>query len=92
MNVKEFRAKIRAGQKITIDGKKLNVEGIIKFRLDDGSYYIKCSLSGNYIFAEDSEENVYNLLKELNTSFKQPFPKNSNLKAKNSIFYTLHTQ
>lgn len=91
MNVKEFRSKIKAGQKILIDEKKFNVEGTIKFRLDDGNYYIKCFLSENCIFAEDSEENVYNLLKELNTPFKQPFPKKLEFKGKKFDFlYTAH--
>jgi hypothetical protein len=91
MNVKEFRAKIRAGQKIMIDGRKFNVEGVIKFRLDDGSYYIKCFLSDDYIFADDLNENIFILVKALDTTFKKPFPKKLEFKGKKFNFlYTAH--
>lgn len=91
MDVKEFRTKIKTGQKIIIDGKKFDVEGVIKFRFDDGDFYIKCFLSDNYVFADDLEENMFLLVKELKTPFKHPFPKKLEFKGKKFDFlYTAH--
>jgi hypothetical protein len=93
MNVSEFRKKVKLSSKIVVAGKKFSIKEIIKFRLDDGSYYIKCLLSDGYIFADDLESNIYILVQDLENDFKQPFPKKLAYKDKEYEFlYTAHAK
>ena len=52
----------------------LNIGRRIKFRFDDGSFYIKLFLNDGYVFADDLNENMFLLVKEIKTTFKLPFP------------------
>ena len=73
MNVEEFRKKIKPGLKLSADGKEFLVKEVIRFRFDDGTFYIKCILSDDYVFADDANENMFLLVKEANTQFVEPF-------------------
>ena len=73
MDVPEFRSKIKSGIKLSADGIDFVVKEVIRFRFDDGSLYIKCYLSDGYVFADDSNENIFLLVKETKTEFQQPF-------------------
>ncbi len=91
MQVTEFRSKIKPNINLIIDDKKLLVKEVVKFRFDDGTFYIKCFLEDNYVFADDLEENIFILVKETKTPFKQPFPKEVSFKGKHFKFsYTAH--
>ena len=76
MDVLEFRSKIRPNAAISIGGRGYTVKEVVKFRFDDGNYYIKCFLEGGFVFADDLNENTFVLVKEIKTSFKQPFLEN----------------
>lgn len=91
MEVPEFRSKIKLGIKLAVDDKEFTVKEIIKFRFDDGSFYIKCFLSDDYVFADDLNENMFLLVKEIKTPFKQPFPEELTFDGKKFKFlYTAH--
>jgi hypothetical protein len=91
MKVIEFRSKIKPNIKLLVDGKKFTVKEVVKFRFDDGSFYIKCFLSDNYVFADDLNENMFILVKEIKTSLQQPFPKELDFDDKKFKFlYTAH--
>jgi len=91
MDVVEFRSKIKPNIKLVIENKEYIVKEVVKFRFDDGSFYIKCFLSNNYVFADDLDENVFLLVKEVKTSFKEPFPKELDFQGKKFKFlYTAH--
>jgi len=89
MTVEEFRTKIKASSRLSIEGKEFLVKEVVKFRFDDGSYYIKCFLSGGYVFADDLNENMFLLVKEIKTSFLKPFGKK--LEFKNKAFDFLYS-
>ena len=74
MNISEFRSKIKPGIKLSADGKDFDVKEVVRFRFDDGNFYIKCYLSDGYVFADDLNENIFLLVKETKTDFQQPFP------------------
>ena len=74
MEVAEFRSKIKPDIKLSADGKDFTVKEVVRFRFDDGSFYIKCFLSDGYVFADDLKENMFLLVKETKTTFQQPFP------------------
>ena len=74
MEVTEFRSKIKTGITLSIDGTDFSVKEVVKFRFDDGTFYIKCFLSDDYVFADDLNENMFLLVKEIKTPFMQPFP------------------
>jgi len=74
MNVEEFRSKIKADSRLIVDQKEFKVKEVVKFRFDDGSFYIKCFLNDEYVFADDINENSFILVKEVKTLFKPPFP------------------
>jgi len=38
MEIIEFRKKVKPGKDIVIEGRKLKVLQVVKFRLDDGSF------------------------------------------------------
>ena len=74
MNVSEFRLKIKPNIKLSADGREFTVKEVVKFQFDDGSFYIKCFLSDDFVFADDLNENLFLLVKETKTPFQQPFP------------------
>ena len=91
MEVTEFRSKIKPNTKLSIEGKDFTIKQVVKFRLDDGSFYIKCFLSDDYVFADDLNENVFLLVKETKTTFQQPFPQELDFDGKKFKFlYTAH--
>ena len=68
-----------------------SVKEVAKFRFDDGTYYIKCWLSDDYVFADDLNENMFILVKEIKTSFIQPFHEKVEYNNKEFNFlYTAH--
>lgn len=75
MNVNEFRKEVKPNCKLLIDNQEFIVKEIIKFRFADGDFYYKCFLSNDYVLADDSNDNIFILVKEVNTPFKLPFPK-----------------
>ena len=70
MEIPEFRSKVKPGMKLSADGRDFVIREVVKFRFDDGSYYIKCYLNDGYVFAYDLNANMYLLVKEIVTSFK----------------------
>jgi hypothetical protein len=91
MTIKEFRKKIKPNVEINIESKKFVIKEIIKFRLDDGSFYIKCFLNNNFIVADDEERNIFIFGEELKTPFKDPFPKTLQFQGKDFKFlYEAH--
>jgi hypothetical protein len=91
MEVTEFRSKIKPNVRLSADGKSFVVKEIVKFRFDDGSFYIKCFLSDDYVFADDLNENIFLLVKEIKTPFQQPFPQKLDFDGKKFQFlYTAH--
>jgi hypothetical protein len=91
MQVKQFRSKISPNITLEVEGKNFFVKEVIKFRFDDGSFYIKCFLSQGYVFADDLNENMFVLVKETETPFQQPFPKELNFEGKRFTYlYTAH--
>ncbi len=74
MNVKEFRKKIKSNSKIVIENKEFKIQQLVKFRLDNGDYYMKLFLIGGYVLADDLERNIFILVREIKTDFKEPFP------------------
>jgi hypothetical protein len=86
MNVKDFRKKIKPDSIIVIDGKEYKIETLIKFRFDDGSYYIKCYFSNGMVFAEDETENNYVFVEPVETEFGEPFPEKLNFQKKDYNF------
>jgi hypothetical protein len=73
MQVNEFREKVKPNVKITVEGKDFVIKEVVKFRFDDGTFYIKCWLSDDYVLADDLNENMFILVKETKTDFKPPF-------------------
>ncbi|MFA6421962.1 MAG: DUF4178 domain-containing protein [Candidatus Buchananbacteria bacterium] len=91
MEVIEFRSKIKPNMKLYADGRDFLVKEVVKFRLDDGSFYIKCFLNDNYVFADDLNENTFLLVEETKTPFQQPFPQELDFEGKKFEFlYTAH--
>jgi hypothetical protein len=76
MDVSEFRSKVKPDIKIFIDGGEYLVREVVKFRLSDGSFYIKCFLNDGYVLADDLNENCFLLVKEVETAFGLPYPEN----------------
>jgi len=91
MNVSEFRDKISPEAILQINGNEYTVRQVIRFRFDDGTYYIKCFLNDDYVLADDLDENSFILVKETKTPFDQPFPKNLEFKgAQFNFVYEAH--
>jgi len=77
--------------KLSADGKEFVIKEVVKFRFDDGSYYIKCFLNNGFVFADDQNENMFLLVKEIKTPFQQPFPPELDFDGKKfKFFYTAH--
>jgi len=91
MDVVEFRSKIKPNIRLVIEDKEYTVKEVVKFRLDDGSFYIKCFLSNDCVFADDLNENMFLLVKEIKAPFQEPFPQKLNFQGKEFKFlYTAH--
>jgi hypothetical protein len=75
MNVEQFRERIRFTSKIIVEGQEFKIQQLIKFRLDDGNHYMKLFFTNGYVLADDLEENMFILVKRIDTDFQQPFPK-----------------
>jgi hypothetical protein len=91
MTVKEFREKVKPFMKLSVEGKDFLIKEVVRFRFDDGTFYIKCWLSDDYVFADDLNENIFILVKEIKTPFKQPFHEKVEYNGKNFKFlYTAH--
>lgn len=76
MTISEFRSNLKPGIKLTVGGNEFVVREVVKFRFDDGSFYIKCFLDDGYVLADDSNENIFLLVREVKTPFQLPFPEN----------------
>jgi hypothetical protein len=72
MDVKEFRKKVTADSIIVADGKKLKILEIVKFRLSDGSFYMKCFLEENRVIADDLGENIFIFVHPIKPYHKDP--------------------
>jgi hypothetical protein len=91
MNVTEFRSKIKVGAKLSIDRENFYVKEVVKFRFDNGSYYIKCFLDKDFVLADDLNENMFVLVQETTTEFHQPFPTDLDFNSKKFRFlYQAH--
>lgn len=91
MDVEGFRSKIKPNSKLVISNKEFIVKEVVRFRFDDGSFYIKCFLSDGFVFADDLNENIFILVKEVKTDFPQPFPRELTYQDKKFKFsYTAH--
>jgi hypothetical protein len=91
MTVEEFRAEVRPGLKLSIEGKDFLIKEVVKFRFDDGTFYIKCFLDGGHVFADDLKGNIFLLVKEVKTLFVSPFDKKLGFDMKMFIFlYSAH--
>ena len=65
--------------------------GMVSNGVDDGSFYIKCFLSDNHVFADDLNENMFLLVKEVKTLFVQPFNEELDFDTKKFKFlYSAH--
>ncbi|MBI2048232.1 MAG: hypothetical protein HY433_02385 [Candidatus Liptonbacteria bacterium] len=73
MQVTEFRSKVKPDITLSIDGKNFTVKEVVKFRFDDKTFYTKCFLNDGYVFADDLAENIFVLVKETQTPFREPF-------------------
>ena len=76
MHVKEFREKIKLSSKVIVEGKKFKIKQLVKFRLNTGDYYTKLFFTNGYVLADDLDEDMFILVKEIDTDFTRPFPKN----------------
>jgi hypothetical protein len=74
MDVKDFREKVNIDSVLLIGGQRYRIEELVKFELDDGSYYLKLYLNDNFVFADDEYENMYFLVKPVENNIEQPFP------------------
>jgi len=91
MDVAQFRQRIRPDITLSIGGKDFVVKEVINFRFDDGSHYIKCFLSDDFVFADDLNENMFLLVQEVKTPFQQPFLSELDFEGKKFKFlYTAH--
>lgn len=91
MEVTEFRSKIKTSAKLSVDGRDFEVRQVVKFRFDDGSHYIKCYLSDGHVFADDAVSNMFLLVKEVKTPFREPFPEELDFDGKKfKLLYEAH--
>lgn len=89
MEVEEFREKVKAGMIARISGRDIFIKEVVKFRFDDGTFYIKCWLADGRVLADDLNENMFILVKGLKTPFKKPF--GNELEFDTKKFYFLYT-
>lgn len=86
MSVTEFREKVQPGKSLLVAGQEFIIEQVVTFKLEDGSSYIKCFLNDEYVFADDLSQNIYFLVRKVDTPFTQPFPNNVQFGAKDLTF------
>ncbi len=86
MNIEEFRSNIKAGAKLIVEDGEYEVKQVIKFKFDDGTFYFKCFLNDNYVFADDPSSGTFLLVKTIKTSFERPFPEKLELRGKEFKF------
>jgi len=75
MNVSEFRKKINIKSKVIVEGEEYKIKQLVRFRLDDGSFYIKLFFTDGHVLADDLDENMFIFVKEIDTDFQMPFPR-----------------
>ncbi len=63
-NVEHFRKNVNINSKLKIKNKEFHIQQIVKFRLDDGSFYMKLFLQGGYVLADDAGDNSFIFVKE----------------------------
>lgn len=91
MDVEEFRNKVNIDCVLIIDKIAYIIKELVKFRLDDGSSYIKCYLNNGYIFADDESENTFLLVKPMKNDIAEPFSKKVKFDGKEFDFlYVAH--
>ncbi len=76
MNVEEFRKKIKIDLRIVVDNQIFKIEQLVKFRYDDGSFYIKCYLQNGFVLADDLNDNIFVFVKEIQSDIQLPFSEN----------------
>ena len=75
MNVAEFRKRININSKVVVEEKEYKIKQLVKFRLADGDWYMKLFFTDGNVLADDLDENIFILVKEIETDFKLPFSK-----------------
>lgn len=75
MNVAEFREKIKLDCVLEIEGKEYSIREIVKFRFDDGNFYMKLFLDDSFVLADDSNTDSFVFVKLTDTDIAEPFPK-----------------
>jgi len=89
-DVEHFRKEISINSKLKIKGKEHCIKEIVKFKFDDGNYYMKLFLDDGYVLADDLGGNSFILVKEVKTSLSTE-QKKINFKDKNlDFFYNAH--
>lgn len=86
MNVSEFRENIKLSSILEIDSKEYSIKEIVKFRLQDGNFYMKLFLNDNFVLADDSGTDSFVFVKLVDTDIKQPFPEKINFDGKEFNF------
>jgi leucyl-tRNA synthetase len=69
-SVKDFRDNILIDSKLNIKGREIGIKEIVKFRFDDGSYYMKLFLENGYVLADDEKDNSFVFVKEVKNNLK----------------------
>lgn len=73
MNVAKFREQININSKVTVEGREYKIKQLVKFRLLDGDWYMKLFFTDGNVLADDLDENIFILVKEIETDFELPF-------------------
>jgi hypothetical protein len=91
MEISDFRKKVKQGSIVSVEGSNFNVREVVKFRLDDGSYYIKCFLNDGFVLADDENANAFLLVQKTETKFEEQFPNELSFQEKKFKFlYSAH--
>ena len=75
MNVAKFRKQININSKVIVEGKEYKIKQLVKFRLADGDWYMRLFFTDGNVLADDLGENIFILVKKIETDFELPFPK-----------------
>jgi len=70
-NVKDFREKLDINSTLRIKGKDFKIEQIVKFRMDNGDFYMKLFLENGYVLADDLEEDIFIFVKEIDVDIEK---------------------
>jgi len=89
-SVEHFRKNININSKIIVKGRELGIKQIVKFRFDDGNYYMKLFLDEGYVLADDLDENSFILVKEVKTDLKIKEAKINYRKKNFNFVYSAH--